>query len=124
MERMRNAPRYDEDAISFLVESLAEVVDEESLEAEDYGGTYMIDTDALRLSFSIDDEENIFIIHNISVSAKGRGQGRAIIEAIHTHADEYNLRVEARQVKDEARGFWEKLGYEESPEAHDTFYRP
>ena len=80
---------------------------------EEIDGTFEIDSDELRLSFTQDDD--LFEIRNIEVLVNGLG-GR-VMSQIHGYADRNRLSVIASNVKDTARGFWEKMGYEEGVEA-------
>lgn len=50
------------------------------------------------------------------------GLGHQIISAIHEYADQSGLEVIASNVRDVARGFWEKMGYQEG-EAEDEYFR-
>lgn len=122
MESFANTPKHNEGmGVAFLIESLAEVVGEDDVQVEEYDGTYEIDTDDLKLSFTFDPDT--FVILNIEVSRARRGLGREVVEAIHSYADEYKLQVEARKVKDGATGFWKALGYEQGTDEEDTYYR-
>lgn len=58
---------------------------------------------------SIDDDR--FEIRNIE--SRASGVGSSLIETIHVYCDEHGLDAIASNVKDEARSFWEKMGYEE-----------
>ena len=117
-EAMPKEESMDESVREFI-ERLIEI-DEECPPAEDIDGTYEIEADAFTLNFTIDAE--FFEIRNIDVRGN-TGLGRKIINAIHEHADEHGLEVIASNVLDTARGFWKKMGYEESADGDDTFYR-
>lgn len=100
-----------------LTQELSELLDEE-LSVEYVDGTYMLEADNLILSFTVDDE--FFEIRNIDVLGN-TGLGRQVINVIHEYADENNLEVVARQVRDTAQGFWQKMGYQEG--GTDEYFR-
>lgn len=104
--------------IQALVDALAEVAGEECSVTYD-GETYEVDADNFNLSFTVDADEGRFEIRNIEAP----GLGRALVEAIHVYADEQGYEVVASTVREDATGFWEKMGYEES-ETPGEYFRP
>lgn len=108
-------PEGPADAQGFT-ESLSEAFGED-LSLDETGGTYEIEAENFSLSFTL--EDSVFEIRNI----EAQGVGRKVVEAIHEFADEHGLAVEASNVKDEARGFWEKMGYEEGSDSEQFFRR-
>ncbi len=73
-------------------------------------GTWEFESDRVTLSFVIND--SCVEIRNITVRKNGE-RGHHILEHIHATADEHGLSVFASNVRDDARGFWRKMGYEE-----------
>ncbi len=107
-----------------VVERIAELsgllsdLTRETCELTEFDGTYEIETSSFTLSCTL--VEGFFEIRNIDTHGH-KGLGREIITAVHEFADTYHLEVIAGMVKDEARGFWEKMGYVEGEEAGDFF---
>ena len=91
----------------------------EDLPVEHIDGTYEIEADSFTLTFTAEDD--VFEIRNIDVRGNS-GLGHQIINAIHEYADEGGREVIASNVLDTARGFWEKMGYQES-DAEDEYFR-
>ncbi len=81
--------------------------------------TYEIEADTFTLTFTLKDD--VFEIRSIDTRGNA-GIGRQIITSIHEYADDNNLEVIASNVRDTARGFWEKMGYQEGDDG-DTYYR-
>lgn len=110
-------PRIPQE-VQVFIDSLADVSDSEHAVTYD-GETYEIDADDFNLSFTIDQDERRFEIRNIEAP----GLGRLLVESIHQYADEHGYEVYASNVRDDATGFWEKMGYEES-ETPGEYFRP
>ncbi|MCB9810690.1 MAG: hypothetical protein H6779_02580 [Candidatus Nomurabacteria bacterium] len=91
----------------------------EYLPVEYVDGTYEIEADNFTLTFTNEDE--VFEIRSIDVRGNA-GLGRQIVSAIHNYADEHGFEVIASNVLDTARGFWEKMGYQEG-DAEDEYFR-
>lgn len=73
-------------------------------------GTWEFESDRVTLSFVIDG--SCVEIRNLAVR-RCNGCGHRILEHVHATADEYGLSVSASNVRENARGFWQKMGYEE-----------
>jgi hypothetical protein len=116
-ERKRDEEIMNED-LNALVHELSDIAGE-SLSLDLVGGTYEIEGDNFTLTFTID--ESTFKIRSIDVHGNS-GLGRQIITVIHEYADEHDLEVIASNVRDTARGFWVRMGYQEGEEA-DEYYR-
>lgn len=83
------------------------------------GDTYEIESDSYNLSFTL--EEKILEIRNIDVRGNA-GLGSVIVSVLHEYADKHDFEVIASNVKETARGFWVKMGYQEGGE-EDEFFR-
>lgn len=105
------------EALSEFSEQLSEILDE-GVSIEYIDGTYEIETDNLTLTFAIDD--GIFEIRLIDTHGVS-GMGGNVLNVIHAYSEENNLDVIASNVVDEARGFWEKNGYQEGEEEGQFF---
>lgn len=88
-----------------------------NFEVETIDDTHTIDADTFRLDFTLDKDS--FEIRNIE--SRAQGAGSRVVEVIHDFCDMYGLDVRASNVKDTARGFWLKMGYEEGEEGQ--FFR-
>lgn len=91
---------------------------EKETTVEEFEGTYEIDSDSLRLSFTIDDD--LLEIRNIE--SLRPGLGREALSQIHALADTHKMTVIAATVKDTARSFWEGMDYYEGS-TPDEFIR-
>ena len=106
------------DKLRELIHGLSEATGDD-LPVECVEGTYEIESDHFTLTFTSDSE--IFEIHSIDVRGNV-GFEHKIINAIHEYSDENDLEVIASNVRDTARGFWEKMGYQEG-DSEGEFYR-
>lgn len=116
---------YESGQEETMHEELREFINElsertgEYLPVEYVEGTYGVEADGFTLTFTLEDD--VFQIRSIDVRGN-TGLGRQIIAAVHEYADDNGLEVIASNVLDTARGFWEKMGYQEG-EAEDEFFR-
>lgn len=120
---MANYEQAETDPMQKLVRSFVKIlrtIDPDCPNADFYAGTYEIDADLFNLTFVLTDE--MFEIRNID-TRNNSGIGRKVITVIHTFADAHELTVLASNVVPEARGFWKKMGYQESNDGDETFYR-
>lgn len=108
----------EESEVREIVDELeAQIEDGASFNEDD--GTYEVESDSYTLTFTLN--ENLLEIRSIDVRGNA-GLGSIIISILHDYADKYDLSVIASNVKDTARGFWEKMGYQEGEEK-DEFFR-
>jgi hypothetical protein len=106
------APRHAEEHLEVDTTKLQSTILsflEDGVTCEEYEGTYEIDSEKLRLSFTVEDD--IFEIRNIESLEPGLGQ--KVLSQIHQFANSNKMAVIASNVKDTARSFWERMGYEE-----------
>jgi GNAT superfamily N-acetyltransferase len=101
-----------------FIHELSEMTGEQ-LPVEYIDGTYQIEVENFTLTFTCEDK--IFEVRSIDVRGN-QGLGHQIVSTIHNYADEYGLEVIASNVQDTARGFWEKMGYQEG-EIEDEYFR-
>lgn len=100
-----------------LINNINEAL-QDSISIKEIGDTFEIEANDLSLSFTLFD--HTFEIRNIDTRGKS-GTGRKVIETIHDFADKNNYEVIASNVVDTARGFWEKMGYQEGSEDGEFF---
>jgi len=82
---------------------------------------YSIESQSLILIFTI--EDGIFTILLIEILGKKySGIGTSVVDIIHEYANLHDFDVRASNVVDTARGFWEKMGYQES-ELQNSYFR-
>jgi hypothetical protein len=95
--------------LNILIQSLSESA-KEDIPIEYIDGTYEINGEQFTLTFTVNDD--FFEIR--SIDAHGNpGMDSEILSVIHNYADENSLEVIASNVLATARGFWEKMGYQE-----------
>lgn len=85
---------------------------------ERQGTTWEFESDRVTLSFVI--HERHFEIRNIDIRGN-EGFGRRVTELVHEFADEHGLAVFASNVRGEARGFWQVMGYDEGNRSGEFF---
>ena len=85
-----------------------------SVYLDTFAGTHVYETDTVSVSCLFDKHEGTITI--LSIVSRKKGSGRRAIEAIHTFADEVRCDVYADSVAETAKGFWQKMGYEETSE--------
>ncbi len=115
-ESMREIESHEE--CDALVEAI-ERVTQDRIALSCFDGTFEMDANTFSLSFTMTDDH--FEIRSIDVHGN-HGLGSDILDAIHTFADERGLEVYASKVRSTARGFWEKMGYQEA-ESDGEYYR-
>ena len=98
-----------------LMKELGEVV-----RYEEVDGTEFLEGDSFELSYT--EEDGVFEIRNLEVFEQGSGTGARLVALVAAYADEQGLELVASNVKDSARGFWQKMGFEEG-EREGEFYR-
>ncbi|MFT7644672.1 MAG: hypothetical protein ACI9BF_000323 [Candidatus Paceibacteria bacterium] len=96
-------------SLNILIQSLSGSIKEE-VPIEYIDGTYEIDGEQFTLTFTVDDD--FFEIRSIDAH-DNPGMDSEILSVIHNYADENSLDVIASNVLATARGFWEKMGYQE-----------
>jgi len=105
------------DGIQSFIELLSKISGEYSLVKHE-DATYEIEAENFSLTFTV--KNNVFEIRSIDVRGNS-GLGHQVIESIHEYADSYYLDVIASNVLDVARGFWDKMGYQEGATAGEYF---
>lgn len=108
MEKWNSRPNKNESPAEDLLEMLSRNLGAE-VSIESVGTTYEIDAEDISLSFTLDDDIEI---RNIDTRGN-TGSGSRVLNLIHSFADEHGLAVTASNVRDDATGFWEKMGYQE-----------
>lgn len=113
------SPERTPNTISEFTRQLSKATGEH-LSYEDVDGTYEIDAEGFSLTFTLDDET--FEIRSIDTRGT-TGMGSRIINVINQFAEKEGLQVLASNVRDEARGFWNKMGFTEGS-SPDEYFRP
>ncbi len=117
LERHTSTESPEMQAIKPVIDSLRDI--DETLSCTLLDDTYEIDADTFTLNVVITDE----VLEIRSIDVRGNvGRGRLLIEALHSYADDRGLATIASNVRDEAQGFWETMGYQESSEDPQTFF--
>ena len=106
---------YEPALSTVLMKELGEVVRYEEID-----GTKFLEGDSFELSYT--EEDRVFEIRNLEVFERGSGTGVRLVSLVTAYADEQGLSLVASNVKDSARGFWQKMGFEEG-EREGEFYR-
>lgn len=99
--------------ISDLGEALTDLLDTSIVFQEGYSDLFEVDTNNLSLTLQVESER--VVIRSIDVHGK-TGLGSTVIEILHECANEYGYDLHAVHVQDSVKGFWIKMGYEESGE--------
>ena len=86
---------------------------------EEIDGTHYLESDSVELSYTMTDE--VLEIRNIEITNPGHGIGSQIIDTLSGYAESNNIDVIASNVKEEARGFWEEMGFHEGSEPDEFF---
>ncbi len=112
-----SSPEGSPDSVSEFVRQLSKALGER-LSVEDVDGTYEIEAEQFSLTFTLDD--SVFEIRNIDTRGSS-GVGGKIIDAINDFAEDKDLEVRASNVRDEAIGFWTKMGFAEGSTPDEYF---
>lgn len=116
MEKWNARPEKNESPTEELLGILSENLGDE-MSIELVGTTYEVDAEDLSLSFTLDEDIEI---RNIDTRGNS-GAGSRVLSLIHSFADEHGLEVVASNVRDDATGFWEKMGYQEGTTEGEYF---
>lgn len=119
-DKMRDIDSVPEpyDSVESFIEEMRDVFGE-AISYDQVGDTHEIETDTFVLNFTTD--AAVFEIRNIDTRGE-KGKGREVVSAIIEYVSNHGLELIASNVKDEARGFWETMGFQEGEEAEQFFW--